>query len=176
MYKRISEMASDSYRFPTVTHSVLSRCLDQTYHLLSDVALTGHLDTIEEIVLGENGIFVLESRDWAGRISCIGDSWVNNGTMMPSPSHYVKDAARMIRTMLIASGVLQYRNLWVDGVVVLLNENIDLRTNLAQVPILQLTEVCHYLTTTHTGFQFSQQELGDIRNILMNNRITPLAS
>jgi hypothetical protein len=176
MYKRTNEVARESFRFPTITHSVLSRCLDQTYHLLRNVALTGHPDAIEEIVLGENGIFVLESRDWAGRISCIGDSWVNNGTMMPSPSHQVKDAARLIRTMLIASGVLQYRNLWVDGVVVLLNENIDLRTNLAQVPILKLAKLCDYLTTTHTGFQFSQHELEDIRNILMNNAITPLAS
>ena len=176
MYKHINEVARESYRFPTVTHSVLSRCLDHTLHLLSDVALTGHPDAIEYIVLAENGIFVLESRDWGGRISCIGDSWVNNGTMMPSPSHQVKDAARAIRTRLLASGVLQYPNLWVDGVVVLFNENIDLRTKFTHVPILKLTELYDYLTTTHTGFQFSQQELGNIRNILLNNRRIQLAS
>jgi hypothetical protein len=168
MYKHTNEVARGSYRFPTVKHSVLSRCLVHTQHLLSDVALTGHPDAIEHIVLGENGIFVLESRDWAGRISCIGDSWVNNGTMMPSPSLQVKDAARAIRTILLASGVIQYPNLWVEGIVVLLNENIDLRTNVAHVPILKLTELYDYLTTTHTGFQFSQQELEDIRNILIS--------
>ena len=176
MYKHINEVARGPYRFPTVTHSVLSRCLDHTQHLLIDVALTGHPDTIEYIVLGENGIFVLESRDWVGRISCIGDSWVNNGTMMPSPSHQVKDSARAIRTILLASSVLQYSNLWVDGIVVLLNENIDLRTKFTHVPILKLTELCDYLTTTNTGFHFSQQELGNIRNILMNHRRTQLAS
>jgi hypothetical protein len=125
-------------------------------------------------VLAENGIFVLELRDWTGRISCIGDNWVNNGTMMPS--HHVKDAARTIRTHLLASGVLQYPNLWVDGIVVLCNENIDLRTKFSHIPILKLTELCDYLTTTNTGFQFSQQELVDIRNILMNHRRTQLTS
>jgi hypothetical protein len=88
--------------------------------------------------------------------------------MMPSPSHQVKDAARAIRTILLASGVIQYSNLWVEGIVVLLNENIDLRINFVHVPILKLTELYDYLTTTHPGFQFSQQELGDIRNILIN--------
>jgi hypothetical protein len=176
MYTRLSKMVSELPSHSALIHSVLTHGLDHTHHLLSNVTLTGHPDPIEHIVLGENGIFVLEPRDWTGRISCIGDNWVNNGTMMPSPSHHVKDAARTIRTILLASGVLQYPNLWVDGIVVLLNENIELRTNFAHVPILKLTELCDYLMTTHTGFHFSQQELVDIRNILMNHRRTQLTS
>lgn len=176
MYTRLSKTASELHNHPVLIQPVLTHCLDHTHHLLSDVALTGHPALIKYIVLSENGIFVLEPRDWSGRISCIGDSWVNNGTMMPSPSHHVKDAARTIRSILLASGILQYPNLWVDGIVVLLNENIDFRTNFAHVPILKLTELCDYLTTTHTGFHFSQQELVDIRNTLLNHGRTQLTS
>ena len=172
MYKSISEKGSELPRSPTVTHSMLTHCLDDSYHILNNVTLTGYPDTIAQIVLSEYGIFVLELRDWSGRISCIGDSWVNNGTMMPSPSRQVKDAARAIRAILLASGDIPFPTLWVDGIVVLLNANIELQTRVAHVPILKLTEVCDYLTTTHTGFQFSQQELRDIQQILINHQRT----
>ena len=161
-------MGSELLGYSALQRSVLALCLNLNCHLLSDVTLIGYPDPIEHVVLGENGIFVLVSRDWVGRVSCIGDSWVNNGTMMPSPSRQVKDAARTIRAMLLASGVLQYRNLWVDGVVVLLNENVDLNTKFNHVPICKLSELGDYLTTTYTGFHFAQKELMDIRTLLIN--------
>lgn len=170
MDKRIKVLTREPPRSPTATQSMLTACLDHTHHLLSDVALAGHPDPIEHIVLSEHGIFVLELRDWTGRISCIGDNWVNNGKTMPSPSHHVKDAARAIRTVLLTSGVLHHPNLWVDGVIVLLNENIDLNTKFNHVPIRKLTELCDYLTTTHTGFYLSQPELMDVQTLLMNSK------
>ncbi len=170
MKNRLNEQLITPPVYPMTITSVLTHCLDTSYHILSNVTLTGYPDPIAQIVLSEYGIFVLELRDWSGRISCIGDSWVNNGTMMPSPSRQVKDAARAIRAILLASGDIPFPTLWVDGIVVLLNADIDLKTHVAPVPILQLTEVCAYLTTTHTGFQFSQQELLDIQQILRNHQ------
>jgi hypothetical protein len=91
--------------------------------------------------------------------------------MMPSPSRQVKDAARAIRAILLVSGDIPFPSLWVDGIVVF-NADVDLKTHVAPVPILHLTEVFDYLTTTHTGFQFSQQELLDIHHILKNHQRT----
>jgi hypothetical protein len=154
------------------THTYLTQCLDHTYHILTGIALKNHPENIEHIVLGENGVFVLESRDWTGRISCVGDNWVNNGKMVSSPSQRVKDAARKIREILLSSGVLQYTKLWVDGVVVLLNADVDLSIKFNKVPIRTLTELCDYLTKKRTGFQFTQQELQAIRTELMDNMST----
>jgi hypothetical protein len=120
-------------------------------------------------VVGGNGIFVLETRDWAGRVSCLGDNWVNNGKTMQSPSQLVKNHALKIRELILSSKVLPYTKLWVDGIVVLTNENSDLNAKFQKVTIVKLSEICHYLRTKRTGFQFNQQERQHIKDILVDS-------
>ena len=54
---------------------LLSNTLSDDYYLLNDLYLRDGGGDIDHIVLGPNGVFVLETKNWSGSISCNGDEW-----------------------------------------------------------------------------------------------------
>jgi eukaryotic-like serine/threonine-protein kinase len=79
--------------------TLLSRTLSDDYYLLNNLYLRDGGGDIDHIVLGSNGIFVLETKNWKGRIFCNGDEWRQTGKRNFSgrPSRQVKRKAAKIK-------------------------------------------------------------------------------
>ena len=84
--------------------------LGDNYYLISGIVLPGSRGDIDHIVIGSNGIFVIEAKNYSGEISCIGDEWKRQKTGrggtaydigIGSPSNQAKRNAKMLKDLLI---------------------------------------------------------------------------
>jgi high-affinity Fe2+/Pb2+ permease len=64
---------SGGWRGEKQVAKILTNNLNDDYYLLNDLYLRDGGGDIDHIVLGPNGVFVLETKNWSGRISCKGD-------------------------------------------------------------------------------------------------------
>ncbi len=58
---------------------LLESKLSDDYILLNDLFLRGGGGDIDHIVLAPSGVFVLETKNWSGEITCNGDEWRRSG-------------------------------------------------------------------------------------------------
>jgi hypothetical protein len=140
---------------------VLSKLGDE-YALLNDLMLRDRSGNVDHVVLGPNGVFVIETKNYRGRIFCYGDKWYrqsgNGKTPLPgSPSNQAKSNAMRIKKILAAS-VADSRGVWVDAVVVFSNKHVNLHLHSAQVPVMRVRELPEYIATRRFG-DFSPQEI-----------------
>jgi hypothetical protein len=63
----------------TVT-KILTSTLGDEYSLINDVTVPDGYGNIDHIVLGPNGVFVIETKNFAGRIACNGDERSSQST------------------------------------------------------------------------------------------------
>ena len=119
---------------------LLSNTLSDDYYLLNDLYLRDGGGDIDHIVLGPNGVFVLETKNWSGSISCNGDEWQRAGkrNFSGSPSRQVKRNAAKIKQIIDSSPNLRQLGIWVEGIVVFTNNHATLHVNNPTVPILKL--------------------------------------
>jgi hypothetical protein len=84
---------------------LLSSKLSDDYLLLNDLYLRNNGGDIDHIVLGSNGVFVLETKNWSGNINCNGDEWHRDGkhSSQGSPSRQVKRNAAQVKRIIDSS-------------------------------------------------------------------------
>jgi len=152
----------------TVT-KLLCKTLNDDYYLLNDIYLQGGGGDIDHIVLGPNGVFVLETKNWSGKITCNGDGWQRPGKhYMGSPSRQVKRNAAKIMRLIESTSVLGSLSIWVEGIVVFTNSNVKLNINNPTVPILTLHQLTSHITTHKTVNQLNRQQLEQIAKEIQN--------
>jgi hypothetical protein len=54
---------------------LLTSSLSNDYYLINSISFANDHGDIDHIVLGPNGVFVIETKNWSGRITCQGDNW-----------------------------------------------------------------------------------------------------
>ncbi len=125
--------------------------LDDSYYVIHDVVLPGEVGNIDHIVLGPSGIFVIETKNHRGFITCSGDWWKQRkigrrGTPylgnIGNPSKQVK------RKAVLLSKYIQNHfgvNLFINGIVVFTNEEARLRINNPTVAVLRPQELCDFI-------------------------------
>ena len=79
--------------------------LSDDYLLINDLYLHNGGGDIDHVVLGPSGIFVLETKNWSGDITCNGDEWQRAGkrSFKGSPSLQVKRNAAKIKHIIDSS-------------------------------------------------------------------------
>jgi hypothetical protein len=129
--------------------NLLTHTLSDDYFLLNDLYLRDGGGDIDHMVLGPNGVFVLETKNWSGKISCNGDEWHRPGkrNFSGSPSRQVKRNAAKIQQIIDGNPNLRSLGIWVEGIVVLTNIYAKLQVNSLTVTILKLpqTQLLNYL-------------------------------
>lgn len=155
--------------------------LDDSYFLINDIKLPGSYGNIDHIVLGPNGVFVIETKNYRGQIICKGDEWIRRyaGGLkigmwglywradkdydLESPSKQVKRNAVKVKQIIESSQVFKKPlNIWVEGIVVFTNSDTDLKLTNAAVPILKIDELCDYIKNKESKIIFSTKELESI--------------
>jgi hypothetical protein len=150
-----------------VTNLLNSRLSDD-YFLLNDLHLRNGDGDIDHIVLGPGGVFVLETKNWRGRVSCRGDKWerVGRRDFKGSPSLQVKRNTAKIKRIIdsFMPGVQ------VEGIVVFTNDHATLRLDSPTVPILTLPELADHITSLRSGSNLSQQQIESIGQVILKQK------
>jgi hypothetical protein len=142
---------------------LLSKTLNDDYYMLNGVYLQGGGGDIDHLVFGPNGIFVLETKNWSGKIICNGDGWHRPGKRdMGSPSRQVKRNASKISHLIESMPSLKLSTVWVEGIVVFTNSNIKLNLNNPTVTILTLNQLGNHITTHKAVNPLNQQQIEQI--------------
>jgi hypothetical protein len=146
----------------------LTQNLNDDYSLINEVCLPSGGGDIDHIVLGPNGVFVLETKNWSGRIIIDSDQWHRPGKhAMGSPSLQAKRNAQKLKRLIDAAPSLRALNIWVEGIVVLTNRHANVSINSPTVPILKLQQLTNHITN-HTGNQLTQEQIRQIAKQIQN--------
>jgi hypothetical protein len=144
----------------------LTRNLNDDYSLINDVYLPGGGGDIDHIVLGPNGVFVLETKNWSGKILVNGDQWQRPGKhAMGSPSLQVKRNTQKVRRLV--DSVPSLHGVYVEGIVVLTNQHANLSINNPSVPIIRLQQLISHITS-HGNGNLSQEQIAQIAKQIQN--------
>ena len=140
---------------------LLGSSLSDDYYLINDLYLQGSRGDIDHILLAPNGIFVLETKNWRGKITCNGDKWhrAGKGEISSSPSRQVKWNASRIKRIIDNSPTLRALGIWVEGIVVLTNKHTTLNLNSPTVPILKLDQLLKYIKNHESATTLSREQL-----------------
>ncbi len=140
---------------------LLTSKLNDDYYLLNDLYLRSGGGDIDHIVLGPNGVFVLETKNWSGNISCNGDEWqrVGKRNFSGSPSRQVKRNAAKIKQIIDNNPNLRTLGIWVEGIVVFTNNHAALHVNKPTVQILKLSQLSSYIIGFRSSLSISRDQL-----------------
>jgi len=141
--------------------ALLSHTLSDDYFLLNDLYLREGGGDIDHIVLGPNGLFVLETKNWNGSISCNGDEWKRAGkrNFSGSPSRQVKRNTSKIKQIINTNPNLGVLDIWVEGIVVFTNNHASLHLSFPTVSILKLPQLPNHLTTRGNSRSLSAEQI-----------------
>lgn len=161
---------------------ILSSTLGGEYSLINDVSIHDGYGNIDHIVLGPNGIFVIETKNYAGKIICDGDNWSSqrNGKFnrlmhydLGSPSKQAKRNATRVKRVIESNAIFKSKNIWVNGVLVFANKNVQLQISNPTVPILRSSKLPNFILATEGRYEFSPLELDLLgKEILKQTRLT----
>ena len=160
-YLRRYHIYSGGWQGEKQVTKLLTSKLNDDYYLLNDLYLREGGGDIDHIVLGPNGVFVLETKNWNGIISCNGDEWqrVGKRNFSGSPSRQVKRNAAKIKQIIDGAPNLRTLDIWVEGIVVMTNIHASLHLNYPTVPILKLPQLLNHLTTQRNSRSLSREQL-----------------
>jgi hypothetical protein len=139
---------------------LLKAKLNNNYYLINDAYFGDGGGDIDHIVLGPNGLFVIETKNWSGKVTCQGDNWQRDrkhkNPNSSSPSKQAKRNASRVKKIIES---IQNSNHWVEGVVVFTNRNIDLNIIHPAVPVLRVQELPTFITSHNSRISYSHEQL-----------------
>jgi hypothetical protein len=160
-YLRKYHIYSGGWQGEKQVAKLLTSKLNDDYYLLNDLYLRDGGGDIDHIVLGPNGVFVLETKNWSGNISCNGDEWqrVGKKNFSGSPSRQVKRNASKIKQIIDNNSNLRMLGVWVEGIVVFTNNHAALHVNNSTVQILKISQLPSYITGYRSSHSISREQL-----------------
>jgi hypothetical protein len=140
---------------------LLTSKLNDDYYLLNDLYLGNDGGDIDHIILGPNGVFVLETKNWSGNISCNGDEWHRFGkrNFSGSPSRQVKRNAAKIKQIIDGNQDLRHLGIQLEAIVVLTNNHASIHLTNPTVPVLKLSQLINHITSFRNPQSYSREQL-----------------
>jgi hypothetical protein len=148
-----------------VTKSLESR-LSDNYYLINDVLYVnerGYKENIDHVVLGHNGIFVIETKDYRGKITAKGSYWSVPFPYGRSPSSQAKGNAVWVKKTIDACEVSGVSNIWVEPIVVFSNPDVELQTIDPEVEVVTLDKLVEFIMS-YSCYNFSTEQLKALGN------------
>ena len=161
--------------------------LPDSYSLINDVNLPNGYGNIDHIVLGNNGIFIIETKNFEGEIICRGDEWIRHyegghkismkgrpyyqedrDYEIKSPSKQVKGNALKLKQYIESKNIFSKSlRLWVEGIVVFTHDNVILHCDNSTVPVFKVDQLCNYIRNKESKIKFSSHELEKVAKTLL---------
>jgi uncharacterized membrane protein len=151
---------------------LLSSKLSDDYLLINDLYLRNGGGDIDHVVLAPSGIFVLETKNWSGDITCDGDRWQRAGkrSFKGSPSLQVKRNTAKIKNIIDSSQAFGSLGVWIEGIVVFTNNNATFHLNNPTVLILKLSQLLDHITTHRSPSNLSRQQIEAIGKEILRQK------
>jgi hypothetical protein len=158
-----------------VTQFLTSK-LNDDYCLINDVLYVndrGNKENIDHVVLGPNGIFVIETKHYSGKVACRGSYWQVPFPFGRSPSTQAKGNAYWVKKAIDTSG-FETLKVWVEPIVVFSNPQVELETIDPEVEVVTLDKLVKSITSYDNGYNFSPEQLelmgkGILKRALQNH-------
>lgn len=135
--------------------------LSDDYLLVNDLMLSGRGGNVDHFLAGPSGLFVLETKNWSGRIKCIGDDWFCNGRKRRSMSKQAKSNARRARNCLPG-------NHFVVPVLVFADPRVHLELRNPTVPAVKIKELAEFIRNYRPRQSISQTAAREIIHSLLS--------
>lgn len=123
------------------------KALPNEYVLLNDLMLPDGRGNVDHLVIGPNGIFVIETKNYSGYVSCWGDRWYVNRREIGSLSKQAKRNAMAIKNSL--EGVFREyhaRIPWVDPILAFTNPSGRLNIKNPTIAVLRSAELVAFIS------------------------------
>jgi len=160
-----------------VTSALLG--LDDSYILLNGVVVPPNRGDTDHIAVGPNGIFVVESKNYGGRVSCDGDVWKKtkigrsgvHNLEIGSPSNQVKRNAKVLKDFMlrhqdeIFGGAAPH--LWVHAVLVFTNPDAELELSNPTVDVVELDELCDYIASAKSEASLTSSQVEVVGRVIL---------
>jgi len=157
--------------------------LDDSYTVISGVVIPPNRGDTDHIVFGRNGIFVIESKNVGGEVSCEGDEWDRRKTgrmggvyelRIGSPSRQVKRNAKVLKDFLLSSKDTIFKekeapHIWVNSIVVFTNRDVKLSLRKPTVEVLKPHELLDYITEVKPDVAYSKPEIERMASLVMRH-------
>jgi hypothetical protein len=153
--------------------------LDDSYLLINGVVVPPNRGDTDHIILGPNGVFVIESKNYGGRISCDGDAWrkskvvrgVSQNLEIGSPSNQLKRNAKVLKDFLLAHQEEVFGgkapHLWVHGLLVFTNSDAELELHNPSVDVVELDELCGRILSAKSEFLLSPKQVEAMGGVIV---------
>ncbi|MBD3387392.1 MAG: hypothetical protein GF416_00375 [Candidatus Altiarchaeales archaeon] len=155
------------------------RSLSDSYILLSGLVVPPNRGDIDYLVIGPNGIFVVEAKNYGGRISCDGDEWkkikVGRGGStynleIGSPSNQVKRSSKVLKDYILAHQSDVFNgpapHIWVHGLLVFTNPDAEIELKNPSVEVVDLDSLCDHILRTKSEYSLSPEEVERMGSLL----------
>lgn len=164
--------------------SAILQRLDDSYYLLDDVMLYSRHGNIDHLVLGPNGIFVIETKNYGGTIRYDGGEWYRSSrrrrrrrgmrtmrTRIPDPSTQAKKNATMLRSFVEkhSKGAISEDCIsQAHPLVVFTNPQMTLRlAKKPMVPALRVEDLPSFIQRLKTDSPIPDQELKALGELIL---------
>ena len=136
------------------------KSLSNSYVLLNDLTLPDGKGNVDHLVVAPNGLFVIETKNYSGRVKCEGDQWFVNGRPSKSVSRQAKRNAMAVRSHLGTIFAERQRKIpFVNAVVVFVEPNGQLNVYQPTVPVLRSDELAAFIRDYRDSTQIAQDTI-----------------
>lgn len=146
--------------------------LDSSFKIVNDIMLPGDSQNIDHIVIGPNGIFVIETKNHNGIIKCNNDEWSREkvgrrGTVydasIGNPSKQAKRNAVMLKKWLESENIVVD---YIDAVVVFTHEDVELDVNNPTIKVVHVDDLLNVFKG-EPNFRMTNEKINSITNRLL---------
>jgi hypothetical protein len=141
---------------------VLASKLNDDYYLVNDVVYTNdrdHKENIDHVVLGPNGVFAIETKNYRGRVAYKNGYWQLPFPFGRSPSNQAKSNASWVNRAINACGTFETLKVWVEPIVVFPNPDVELEVIDPEVEVVTVPNLTDLITSYNKGYRFSAEQL-----------------
>ena len=150
--------------------------LDDSYYLLNDVVLDTKYGNIDHIVLGQNGIFVIETKHYNIGVGCNEDEWYllthSGKRRIQSISKQAKRNAKTLKDFIERHTVeagLKSRYLFVNSIIAFVHPELTTKLYKPTVPVMKAYELPEFIKNVKTDARFSDSELKNYGDIILHH-------
>ncbi|MCE5223635.1 NERD domain-containing protein [bacterium] len=154
--------------------------LPDDYVLINNLSLPFKNCDIDHLLIGPNGIFLLETKHYKGEISCVVDAWEyqkigKNGGLykgyINNPSRQLKRNIWELKTFFDKKskrifGIVPFPY-WIQGIVVFTNDEAELSIKEETVLILKISQLLEYVQSKR-DYKIPKEDLQKIVQTLID--------
>jgi hypothetical protein len=122
------------------------KSLPNDYVLLNDLMLPDGRGNVDHLVIGPNGLFVIETKNYSGYVKCWGDNWHVNGRKIGSLSKQAKrNAIALKNTLEDIFAEHRTRLPFIHALLCFVNPRGRLNLKQPAIPVLRSSELARFI-------------------------------